>query len=94
MKRVCNAVCSFIGGGDLKKQITACIACHGPDGKGNDLAGFPVLRGQSVEYTLQQLQSFKSKTRKNDLNAIMQTICARMSDEDMKAIANYLAHMD
>lgn len=77
--------------GDGKKQITACIACHGPTGHGNELAGFPSLTGQHVEYSVQQLQAFKEGTRKNDLNSIMQTISRRMSVEDMQAVANYLA---
>lgn len=80
--------------GDGKKQITACIACHGPAGRGNELAGFPSLSGQRVEYAIQQLQAFKEGIRKNDLNSIMQTISARMSAEDMKAVADYLATLD
>lgn len=77
-------------GGDAKKQITACIACHGPSGQGNALAGFPVISGQQADYALQQLQAFKNKTRKNDMNAIMRSISARMSKADMRAVASYL----
>ncbi len=78
-------------GGDFKKHITACITCHGPKGTGNEQAGFPVIAGQHATYTIQQLQAFKSKSRKNDLNAIMQDITARMSPEDMETVANYIA---
>lgn len=77
-------------GGDFKKHITACIACHGPRGTGNAEANFPVLSGQHAAYTLLQLQKFKDKKRANDLNAIMRDISARMSLEDMKAVANYI----
>lgn len=77
--------------GDVKKQITACIACHGPQGKGNAQAGFPVLAGQQPQYTIQQLLAFKHKTRSNDLNSIMQNISAHMNKKDMEAIAYYLA---
>ncbi|OGV44896.1 MAG: cytochrome C [Legionellales bacterium RIFCSPHIGHO2_12_FULL_42_9] len=80
--------------GDFDKGITACIACHGPKGTGNDEAGFPVLSGQQVHYTLQQLKAFKDKTRCNDLNHIMQDICGRMSQEDMAAVAYYMRGMD
>jgi cytochrome c553 len=79
--------------GDAKTHITACIACHGPAGTGNAQAGFPVLTGQQVNYTIQQLQAFKHAQRANDLNTIMRTISARMSDEDMKAIADYLGSL-
>lgn len=77
-------------GGDLDKHITACIACHGPTGRGNGQTGFPVLSGQHALYTIQQLQAFKHKTRRNDFNSIMQDISARMDDDDMLAVAYYL----
>ena len=76
--------------GDVEKKITACIACHGPTGTGNEEAGFPSLTGQHASYAIQQLQAFKENARQNDLNAIMRTISARMSMEDMKAVADYL----
>ena len=76
--------------GDFNKHITACIACHGPQGAGNAQAGFPALSGQHAAYTIQQLQAFKDNTRHNDLNSIMRNITARMSEEDMAAIAHYL----
>lgn len=78
-------------GGDFEKHITACIACHGPDGKGNEEAGFPVLSGQQVDYIVQQLKLFKEKKRKNDLNGIMRDISVRMDDDDMQAVAHYIA---
>ncbi|WP_028389426.1 c-type cytochrome [Legionella fairfieldensis] len=77
-------------GGDFAKHITACIACHGPRGTGNAQAGFPVLSGQNAAYTIQQLQAFKENKRTNDLNSIMRDISARMSEEDMEAVAYYI----
>lgn len=78
-------------GGDYKKHITACIACHGPKGEGNAEAGFPALSGQQVKYTIGELQDFKKGDRSNDLNDIMQDIAKRMSLEDMQAVASYIA---
>ncbi|MGL6029261.1 MAG: c-type cytochrome [Legionella sp.] len=77
-------------GGDFSKHITACIACHGPKGTGNAQAGFPVISGQHAAYTILQLKAFKEGKRSNDLNHIMQDISARMSDEDMAAVAHYI----
>jgi cytochrome c553 len=76
--------------GDSEKHITACIACHGPKGDGNKQAGFPVLAGQNALYTILQLQAFKTSKRANDLQEIMRDISARMSEEDITAIAHYL----
>lgn len=78
-------------GGDFDKHITACIACHGPKGTGNAQAGFPVVSGQQVGYIVLQLQQFKEKKRRNDLNSIMQDISARMSSEDINSVAHYMA---
>lgn len=78
-------------GGDRSKQITACIACHGPRGTGNEQAGFPAVRSQQPNYTIQQLKLFKSKARTNDLHAIMRDISQHMNDDDMRAVAYYMA---
>jgi cytochrome c553 len=80
--------------GDVDQGITACIACHGPKGGGNDEARFPMLAGQQAAYTIQQLHAFKDKTRSNDLNHIMQDISARMSHKDMEAVAYYMQGLD
>jgi len=77
-------------GGDFEKQITACIACHGPQGLGNDQAGFPVLAGQHSYYTVLQLQAYKKGQRTNDLSHVMQSITNRMSHDDMEAVAHYI----
>lgn len=78
-------------GGDLNKGITACIACHGPRGLGNADAGFPVLSGQKVQYTVNQLLAYRENKRKNDINHIMRDISKRMSKQDMEAVANYIS---
>ena len=80
--------------GDFKQHITACIACHGPQGSGNEQAGFPALSGQNTSYTVQQLRAFKNHQRSTDLNAIMRDISRRMSEEDMFAVAEYIHQLN
>ncbi|PJD92973.1 MAG: cytochrome c4 [Legionella sp.] len=80
--------------GDMSKHIPACIACHGPDGRGAAQAGFPVISHQQPEYLIQQLQAFKSGTRTSDPLAIMRTTSEKLSVEDMRALAEYLAGLD
>ena len=77
-------------GGNPKTGVPACAACHEARGTGNALAGFPALSGQQPDYTIQQLHNFRTGLRKNDPNAIMQDIAKRMSDEEIKAVANYV----
>lgn len=80
-------------GGNLQTGIPACQACHGPDGSGTAGIGFPSLGGQYVEYTLAQLQAFKNGSRSNDDKMLMRSIVEKMSDEDMAAVANYIASL-
>ncbi len=78
-------------GGDLQKGIPACQACHGPTGDGIAGVGYPQVGGQYVEYTLAQLKAFKDGTRSNDDKQLMRSIVEKMSDEEMAAVANYIA---
>ena len=78
-------------GGDSGKQISACIACHGPKGTGNEQAGFPALSGQHAAYIVAQLQEYKAGKRTTDLNHIMRDIASRMDKADMEAVANYIS---
>ena len=78
-------------GGNSQRNIPACIACHGPQGYGNNEAAFPLLSGQHPEYIVKQLQDYKNNTRTTGPNNIMQDIAGRMSTEDMQAVASYVA---
>lgn len=78
-------------GGDEERGITACIACHGPDGSGMNLAGFPVIGGQHKDYTKTQLEAFRSGQRANDLNGMMRDIAAKLTDEDIEVLSAYLS---
>lgn len=78
-------------GGDAERGITACTACHGPAGNGVELAGFPDISGQHVDYTIAQLKAFRSGQRANDMNGMMRDIAAKLTDQDIEILANYLA---
>ena len=80
-------------GGNLQTGIPACQACHGPAGRGTAGIGYPQLGGQYVEYTLAQLKAFKDGSRTNDDKMLMRSIVEKMSDEDMDAVANYIASL-
>ncbi|MBU2876484.1 MULTISPECIES: c-type cytochrome [Alteromonadaceae] len=77
-------------GGDLERGITACIACHGPRGNGLGLAGFPDISGQKAAYLKSQLEKFKAGSRANDLNGMMRDIAAKLTDEDIETLSQYL----
>ena len=78
-------------GGDNENGVAACIACHGPAGRGNAAAGYPALNGQHATYTVKQLQDYASGARQSyAANEVMQTIASRLSQEDMEALASYV----
>jgi cytochrome c553 len=77
-------------GGDADRGITSCISCHGPNGEGMGLAGFPVISGQHAEYTSSQLKMFRDGTRANDMNGMMRDIAAKLTDEDIEILSKYL----
>jgi len=77
-------------GGDTTKGLPACAACHGASGAGLP-AQYPRLAGQYAEYTEAQLKAFRSGERRNDANKMMQAIAARMSDPEIRAVADYIA---
>jgi cytochrome c553 len=82
---------SIYRGGITETKVAACMGCHAPSGEGNGPAGWPSLKGQHPEYLVTQLQSFKQGTRANDTGKMMRNAVVRMSDEEMKAVAAYIA---
>ncbi len=79
-------------GGDRDKGISACIACHGPSGRGNPGAAYPALAGQHATYTTNQLLAYRGNNRQSDANAgqVMRNISSQMSDDDIKAVSSYI----
>ncbi|WP_457675605.1 c-type cytochrome [Thiolapillus sp.] len=72
-------------------QAKGCGGCHGADGKTTPMGTYPKIAGQSAVYLLAQMKDIKSGTRANGQTAIMKPIIAGVSDEEMKAIAEWLA---
>lgn len=78
-------------GGDIESGTAACLACHGPTGRGNPAANYPALQGQHAVYTAKQLKDYASGARTTDgKTRIMRDIAARLSDEDIDALASYI----
>jgi cytochrome c553 len=74
--------------GVYDKGVPACAGCHGPAGGGIP-SQYPRLSGQHAEYTEAQLKAFRDGGRRN--NEAMQQIAARLSDAEIKALADYVA---
>ena len=79
-------------GGDTNLGVPACMACHGPDGRGMAGAGYPQLAGQWADYVQAKLKDWKNGTSwGDDANAkIMPEIARRLGDADIAALASYV----
>lgn len=75
-------------GGIAEKNVPACAGCHGASGAGIP-AQFARLAGQHQDYTVAQLTGFRQGARKN--SAQMTTVAKRMSDDEIQAVADYIA---
>ena len=76
-------------GGDPERKLPACIACHGPQGKGNGPARYPALRAQHAVYAYNQLKAYSEGRRRTPGNDIMQVVAAKLTDDEMRALASY-----
>jgi cytochrome c553 len=75
--------------GNRVKGVPGCIGCHLPDGAGHER--YPRLAGQPEAYIVQQLMDFKTGARTNDRAHVMRAVAGRLTDDEMKAVAGYLA---
>lgn len=92
--------------GDASRNIPACVACHGPVGRGNLGAGYPALRAQHSVYTVKQLNDFangvrypapaadapasEGKPAASRNGPMMFTVAQRLTPEDIRNVASYI----
>ncbi|MCB1871835.1 MAG: c-type cytochrome [Gammaproteobacteria bacterium] len=77
-------------GAELYKA-KACFSCHGADAKTPIMPTYPKLAGQNAQYALNQMLDIKSGARANGQAAAMKGIVAGVSDDELKAIAEWLS---
>ena len=72
--------------GDSKRDIPACVTCHGPNGEG--IESFPRLGGQHFAYLVRQLHAFHGILRESE---IMDENAKALDENDINVIADYLS---
>lgn len=77
-------------GGIAGRDVAACAGCHGATGAGIP-SEFPRLAGQFALYTDAQLKAWRSAERANDPNQMMRMTAARLTDNEIAALADYVA---
>jgi cbb3-type cytochrome c oxidase subunit III len=77
-------------GGIADKGVPACASCHGPTGQGIPIQ-YPRLSWQWQDYTVAQLTAFQQGPGARNNNEAMHTIASRLSENEIKAVADYIA---
>ena len=79
--------------GNAGTGVPACIACHGPAGLGNPLAGYPALAGQHADYVSSMLTRYRAGENWGDEDAaskVMNGVAAELSDAEIAAVSSYV----
>jgi len=77
--------------GGAATEAAACTGCHGERGEGiEDLSR---LAGQVAAYLVAQLKNFGNRERTNN-NAVMHIVAARLTEDEILAVAEYLSGLD
>jgi cytochrome c len=71
-------------------QTKTCFSCHGKDAKTPILPIYPKLAGQSPDYAFNQMKDIASGARNNGQTAAMKGVMHLVSEEEMRAIADWL----
>lgn len=79
-------------GGVPERGIPACIACHGPTGMGNPMAGYPRVSNQHSTYIAATLHAYASGERRSDadVNQMMRNVAELLLDDEIEALASYM----
>lgn len=76
--------------GNDKSGVPSCDGCHEEGGEGSKR--FPRVAGQHVEYTLEQIRQYATGKRTNG-KKVMRTVAERLTDEEARAVAEYMASL-
>lgn len=79
-----------LDGADLFQKKT-CFSCHGKDANTPIMPVYPKLAGQNADYAYNQMKDIASGARNNGQSVAMKGVMHLVNDEEMKAIAAWLA---
>jgi cytochrome c553 len=80
-------------GGNAKAGVPACMACHGPSGRGNPGPAYPMIGGQHASYVAAKLQFFRGGGiwgKDGNSNVVMSGVAHNLSDEEIQSLSTYI----
>jgi len=78
---------------DGAKLFTACSSCHGVKAEKKALGKSQVIAGWDSAKIVNALQGYKEGTYGGAMKAIMKGQAAKLSDAEMKALADYISKL-
>lgn len=75
--------------GNEAAGVPACAGCHLENGLGNDRN--PRIAGQHQAYAIKEMLDFKNGARANDKGRVMRVVAERLTEAEIKAVAEYMA---
>ena len=77
--------------GNAKAGVPACLACHGPVGRGNPGPAYPNVGGQHAAYTTARMNYFRAGSDKAKASSpAMVDIAKRLTDEEIQGLSTYV----
>ena len=80
--------------GIVERNVTACVVCHGANGRGSDYLHVASITHQSPKYTTGVLHEFKGNP---DFHVpypnAMHIVTAQMTEDELSAVTAYLSSM-
>lgn len=86
--------------GIAERNVSACLACHGPRGGGNGPAGWPAIGGQHAEYVASQLKAYRLGYESDEGRVtggdskIMRSQAFGLTDIEIEALAAYISGLN
>ena len=86
--------------GIAERNVSACMACHGPRGGGNGPAGWPAIGGQHADYVQAQLKAYRLGYESPEgrvtggESMIMRSQAFGLTDIEIEALAAYISGLN
>ena len=72
----------------IKSLWSGCAACHGMEGQG--MAVFPKLAGQSCEYIIDRLNTYKNRGEVGSMSSTMWAQAGMLSEQEINTIGKFI----
>ena len=72
----------------IRSLWAGCAACHGNEGQGMGI--FPKLAGQSSEYIVDRLTTYKNRGEVGNMSSTMWAQAGMLSDQDIETLGKFI----